>query len=77
MRKQKAAQFSHRDYDKLESAISRGQRLSIERRGTEYVVVPLRLRLHGGREAIDAVHPTTGEGITLYVDEIARFEVVK
>jgi hypothetical protein len=30
-----------------------------------------------GREAVDATHPTTGDGITLYLDEIDTFEVVR
>jgi hypothetical protein len=77
MKAQKKKQFTHRDYDALESAITRGQKIALMRRGTEYIVVPTRLRLENGREAIDAVHPTTGEKITLYVDEITTFETVK
>lgn len=69
--------FTTRDYDLLEAAISRGQKIALMRRGTEYIVVPNRLRQHEGREAIDSIHPTTGERITVYVDEISRLEVVK
>ena len=47
------------------------------RRGTEYVVVPTSLRMVSGREAVEATHPTTGDQITLYLDELDSFEVVK
>jgi hypothetical protein len=69
-------QLTHRQYDAIEGAITHGRRLSIYRRGTEYVVIPKRLRVEGSREAIDSIHPTTGEQITLYLDELERFEVV-
>jgi hypothetical protein len=69
-------QLTHRQYDAIESAIIHGRRLSIYRRGTEYVVIPKRLRVDGSREAVDSIHPTTGEEITLFLDEIERFEVV-
>lgn len=49
----------------------------MSRRGNEFVVVPSRLRVEGGREAIDSVHPTTGEKISIYVDEISGFEVLR
>ena len=70
------AQLSPSQYDALERAIVDGRRVSVYRRGTEYVVVPERLRLAGGREAIEARHPTTGEAITLWIDEVDTIEVV-
>ena len=70
------AQLNHRQYDMLEHAIADGQKIAAYRRGTEYVVVPTRLRIVGGREAVDATHPTTGEKMTIYLDELERFEVV-
>jgi hypothetical protein len=39
--------------------------------------VPTRLRVISGREAVEATHPTTGDPITLYLDEVDSFEVVK
>ena len=71
------AQWTHKQYDILERAITNGKRISAFRRGTEYVVVPMRLRVIGGREAVEATHPTTGDQITLYLDEMDSFEVVK
>lgn len=64
-------------YDALERAILDGKRIAAYRRGTEYVVVPTRLRTIRGREAVDATHPTTGDSITLFLDEMDSFEVVR
>jgi hypothetical protein len=69
--------WNHRQYDLLERAILNGKRIAAFRRGTEYVVVPTRLRMISGREAVDATHPTTGDEITLYLDELDSFEVVR
>lgn len=71
------AQLTHQQYDALERAITTGERIAVYRRGTEYVVIPMRLRMIRGREAVDATHPTTGDRITLYLDEIDGFEVVQ
>ncbi len=70
-------EWTHRQYDMLEKAIQSGRRIAAFRRGTEYVVVPTRLRMISGREAVEATHPTTGEQITIYLDELDSFEVVK
>ena len=71
------AQLTHEQYDALERAITNGSRIAVYRRGTEYVVVPQRLRVAGGREAVEAMHPTTGDAITLYIDEVDSIEVVR
>ena len=71
------AQWTHKQDDLLESAITGGTRISAYRRGTEYVVVPTRLRMIKGREAVEATHPTTGDKITIYLDEMDSFEIVK
>jgi hypothetical protein len=71
------SQLTHKQYDILERAISSGDRIAAYRRGTEYVVVPTRLAVIGGREAVEAIHPTTGHQMTLYLDEIDAFEVVR
>ena len=70
------AQLSHQQYDALERAITDGRRMALYRRGTEYVVVPVRLRLSDGREALECVHPTTGDRLTLFLDELDSLEVV-
>ena len=71
------ARFTTRQYDDLERAITAGKRLSVFRRGTEYVVIPQRLFLNEGKEAIESVHPTTGDRIVLVLDDIDSFEVVR
>lgn len=71
------AQFTHDQYDALERALIDGRRIAVYRRGTEYVVIPMRLRITGGREALEARHPTTGDRITLWLDEVDAIEVVK
>ena len=71
------AELTHSQYDALERAITDGRRVAVYRRGTEYLVIPTRLRTTSGREAIDAVHPTTGDAMTLYIDEIDSIEVVR
>ncbi len=70
-------EWTHKQYDILEGAITSGNRIAAFRRGTEYVVIPTRLRVIKGREAVDATHPTTGDGITIYLDEIDSFELVR
>jgi hypothetical protein len=71
------AQLTVRGYDELENAIRDGVRIIVRRRGTSIVVVPLRLALKNRREAIEARHPTTGQPLTLWVDEADSIEVVK
>ena len=71
------AEWTHKQYDLLERAIASGTRISAYRRGTEFVVVPQRLRIIRDREAIESVHPTTGERIVLYLDELDTVEAVR
>jgi hypothetical protein len=70
------AQLTHTEYDALERAVMDRQRIVIFRRGTEYVVVPQALRMRGGRELIEATHPTTGEEISFYIDEVDSIQPV-
>lgn len=70
-------QWTHIQYDLLERAITRGTRISAYRRGTEFVVVPERLKVILGREAIESTHPTTGDRIVLYLDELDAIEALR
>ena len=70
-------QLSVKQYDALEQAVTKHQRVMVMRRGTEYLVIPERLTLIRGREAIIARHPSTGAALTLYLDEADALEVVK
>lgn len=75
-RRPKVTQLNTAQYDALERAISDGRRLSVWRRGSEFLVVVDRLRVTGGREALEAHHPTTGDTLTLFIDELEGIEVV-
>ena len=76
-RPHKITQLNSAQYDALERAIADGRRLSVWRRGTEFVVIVDRLHLLDGREALEAHHPTTGDKLTLYIDELEGIEVVR
>jgi hypothetical protein len=71
------AHLTHQQYEQLERAVADGRRIAVQRRGTEYLVVPDRLAIRDGREAIEAVNPTTGDQLTLYLDEVDAIEVVR
>jgi hypothetical protein len=72
------AQLTHAQYDAIERAVIDGTRIAVRRSGhREYVVIPLRLRVVGGREAIEARNPTTGHDLTLFLDELQSIEVVR
>jgi hypothetical protein len=68
--------LTHAQYDVLERAILIGHRVAIVRRGAELVVLPQRLRIVTGREALDAQHPSTGDSLTVFLDEIDTVEPV-
>ncbi len=70
-------QLTVKQYDALERAISDGRRISIFRRGTEFLVIPVRLVLRNRRECIEARHPTTGDHLTLWIDEADAVEIVR
>ena len=76
VRRSSVTQLSSTQYDALERAIADGRRLSVWRRGTEFIIIVDRLRVAGGREALEAHHPTTGDSLVLYIDELEGIEVV-
>lgn len=70
------AQLTHDQYERLEHAVAHGERIVVYRRGTEYVVVPLALNMRGGREVIEARNPTTGDAMSLVLEELDSIEMV-
>lgn len=70
------AELTHGQYDQIERAVLDRQRIAIYRRGTEYIVIPERLRTSGGHEVIEATHPTTGDRIEFDVAELDSIEVI-
>ena len=77
MSRPRLTQLTSSQYDALERAITDGRRLSVWRRGTEFVIIVDALRVASGREALEAHHPTTGDQLTLYLDELEAIEVVR
>jgi hypothetical protein len=71
------AQLTAKEYDDLERAARDGKKVSVMRRGTEYVIVPLSVRLRSGKEAIEARNPTTGDPMVIFVDDIESFVVLR
>lgn len=65
------------DYDVLERAIARGQRLGLRRRGTLLIVVPLRLVTNGRVEVVEARQPSTGEPVSIALDAVTSIEAVR
>jgi hypothetical protein len=70
------AQLTTSEYDALERAVREGSRVSVMRRGTEYIIVPLSIKLRSGKEAIEARNPTTGDTMLIFVDDIESFLVL-
>jgi len=70
-------ELTNAQWDALERAIVKGSRISVYRRGTEFVIVPLAIRVVDGRETISARNPKTGDGLELFVDEVERLEIVR
>ncbi len=70
------AELTTEQYDRLERAVIDRKRIAVYRRGTEYIVIPRRLHLINGRERIEAVHPTTGDFIIIFLDEIDSLQVI-
>jgi hypothetical protein len=68
------AQLSTTQYDRLERAVRDGERLAIVRRGRELVAIPLRLFLRAGREVLEVRRPTTGDTLTLHLDDLDTIE---
>jgi hypothetical protein len=72
------AQLTHTQYDALERAVADGTRIVVRRRGRrEYVLIPLKLRVSNGREVIEARNPTTGQELTIFLDDVDGIEVVR
>ncbi len=70
-------QLTVAQYDALENAIRDGCRIVVKLGRRDIVVVPDRLVLRNRREAIEARHPTTGDPVTLWVDEADSIDVVR
>jgi hypothetical protein len=70
-------QWSPANLDRLERAARMGRRVVLRRRGTEYVVVARKVGSVGGREALTAFLPMTGEELVFRLDEIEALQVLE
>ncbi len=64
-------------YDQLESAARRGKRVSLVRRGTEYIVIAVAVRSEGSTESLIGRLPMTGEALTFVLGDIESFQVIE
>jgi uncharacterized protein with PhoU and TrkA domain len=63
--------------DQLERAAREGLRVALTRRGTEYIVVALRVTSIEQHEAMIGRLPMTGEDLTFRLGEIDSFQVIE
>jgi hypothetical protein len=63
--------------DQLENAARRGLRVALSRRGTEYIVVALRMGSDNQHEAFVGWLPMTGEELTFRLNDIESFQVIE
>jgi uncharacterized protein with PhoU and TrkA domain len=63
--------------DQLENAARRGLRVALNRRGTEYIVVALRVGSVDRYDALIGRLPMTGEELTFRLDQIESFQVIE
>jgi uncharacterized protein with PhoU and TrkA domain len=63
--------------DQLEHAARNGLRVALSRRGTEYIVVALRVTSVDQHEALIGRLPMTGENLTFRLGDIDSFQVIE
>ncbi len=63
--------------DQLEHAARNGRRVALMRRGTEYIVVALRVTSEGRHDALVGRLPMTGEELIFVLDEIDAMQVLE
>jgi uncharacterized protein with PhoU and TrkA domain len=62
--------------DQLELAARDGRRVALDRRGTEYIVVAVRMTRVAGREALVGRLPMTNEEMTFVLDDVTSFQLL-
>jgi uncharacterized protein with PhoU and TrkA domain len=63
--------------DQLEHAARKGLRVALSRRGTEYIVVAVRVTTEDRREVLIGRLPMTGEDLTFRLNDIDSFQVIE
>lgn len=72
-----ALRITPRLMDRLERAVRASQRVSVTRRGTEFIVTARRLTQVGQSEALVGFLPMTGEELVFRLDELEHLEVIE
>jgi hypothetical protein len=62
--------------DQLESAVRQSRRVALSRRGSEYVVIAVRLTTAGNRDAFVGRLPMTGEEMTFVLEDLDQIQVL-
>lgn len=62
--------------DQLERAVRDGRRVVVSRRGTEYIVIAVRLATERSRDAFIGRLPMTGDEVVFVLDDLEAFQVV-
>lgn len=62
--------------DALEQAVRERRRVALRRRGTEYVVVAVRLATENRDELLEGKLPMTGETLAFRLRDLERFAVL-
>jgi uncharacterized protein with PhoU and TrkA domain len=63
--------------DQLENAARKGMRVAVTRRGTEYIVVAVKVTSVGRHEALIGRLPMTGEELTFRLEDIDGLQVIE
>jgi hypothetical protein len=72
----KKVRWSADRLDQLENAVRNGRRVALMRRGTEYIVVAVRLATESRQEAFIGRLPMTGEELTFVLGDLESFQVL-
>ncbi len=62
--------------DQLERAVRDGRRVALSRRGTEFIVIAVRIATSNSREAFVGRLPMTGEELTFVLEDVDAFQVL-
>lgn len=62
--------------DQLENAVRNGRRVALNRRGTEYVVIAVRMASRNNRDALVGRLPMTGEEMVFVLEELEDFQTL-
>lgn len=62
--------------DQLESAVRQGRRVALNRRGTEYIVIAVRMTSAGNRDALVGRLPMTGEEMVFVLEDVEAMQVL-